>query len=286
MIDPLAAGIVRHLSRILPGLPRPAAAALTVPVGHVLSLLPIRRKLVEEQLEATGIAITPREKRRLWKAIIDHQCQNLLEFLRLPSLTRENLPERVTFSGLEHFDRAREAGRGAVLVTAHFGNWELMGAALGLAGYPLQMLVRRQSGQFDEAITRLREAPGNQVIDRVNSGRKIMRVLKQNGIVGMVSDQHTDNAGVPVTFLGRPCKATGAPVAFALKTGAPVIPGYSVRLGFERHHVHLLPPIGLEITGDSQRDIADGTLKYTRVIENFVRRHPELWFWFHRRWRD
>lgn len=285
MIDPLAAGLVRNLSRFLPSLPRQIFEPLIEPGGHLLSLLPIRRKLVDEQLAAVNLNFSTRQRRALWLAIVTHQWQNLLEFLRLPSLTKENLADRITFSGLEHFEQARTAGRGALLVTAHFGNWEVMGASLALAGYPLDMMVRRQSGQFDEIVTSLRETPGNRVFDRVNSGRKILRILKENGIVGVVSDQHTDNAGVPVTFLGRPCKATGAPVAFALKTGAPIIPGYSVRLGFERHHVVLLPPIGLEVTGDKERDIADGTMKYTRVIENFVRRHPEQWFWFHRRWR-
>lgn len=285
MIDPLAAGLVRTLSRTLPHISTRNAARLA-DMGRLLPwLLPVRRRLVMEQLAASDLPLGAQQARRLWRAMVWHQWQNLLEFLRSPRLNRENLAETVTIRGAEHFDRALAAGRGALLVTAHFGNWELLGASLSLVGYPLHSMVRRQSGAFDKAINHLREASGNQVFDRVRSGRRILRVLKENGIVGILADQHTDNAGIPVSFLGRPCKASAAPVALALKSRAPLIPAFAIREGYERHRIEILPPIGLEETGNRERDTADGTRKYTRVIENYVRRYPAQWFWFHRRWR-
>ena len=147
-------------------------------------------------------------------------------------------------------------------------------------------MVRFQSGEFDKEVNNLRRLSGNQIFGRNRSALKVMKILKNNGIVGLLSDQYTNNSGYRVKFFGRECKATGAPVAFAIKSGAKLIPAFAIREDFEKFLVKILPPIGLEISGNRERDIHDGTQKYTKVIENFIRKYPEQWFWFHRRWRS
>lgn len=285
MIDAVSAALLEGLSRLLSRLPA-APCALLPALGEALALIPpLRAGEIRENLLRSDLAIPRGRIPGLVRRIFRHQAANLVEFLRLPLLTRERLPGIVSFRGLEHFDRALARGRGAVLLTAHFGNWEYLGAALSLAGYPLRSMVRNQGKRLDEAVNGLRALSGNVLFDRNRSGRKILRALQENAIVGVLADQHSDNAGVRVDFLGRPCMATSAPVAFALKSGAPLIPAFDLRLSFERHEVIVLPPIGLERTGDRERDLAVGTRRAQKVIETMVRRHPEQWFWFHRRWR-
>lgn len=285
MIDRATALLFRAASGALVRTPARAAETLAAH-GDLLMALPfLRAGEVADAVRASDLGIPPRRLPGLVRRIFRHQAANLVEFLRLATLTRETLAERVTFRGLEHFDAARAAGRGAVLLTAHFGNWEYLGAALALKGYPLLSLVRNQGKLLDAAVNGRRALSGNILLDRNRSGRRVMRALHENGIVGVLADQHSDNAGVRVDFLGRPCMATSAPVAFALKAGAPLIPAFSVRRSFERHEVVVLPPVPLPRSGDRTRDLALGTARAQDALAAMIRRHPEQWFWFHRRWR-
>lgn len=285
MIDRATALLLRGLVRALGRVPAPLAARLEALGDLFHEAIPIRRAEMRAAILASDLALPARRIDPLIRQVYRHQILNLVEFIRIGRLAPDRLDEIFTFRGLEHFDRALAAGRGVVLLTAHFGNWEYLGAALAHRGYPLRSIVRKQGGAFDAEINRLRGLSGHVVFDRNRSGRRILQYLKENAIVGMAADQHSDNAGVRLEFLGRPCMATAAPVAFALKSGAALIPAFDLRVGFERHDVIVLPPIGLERTGDRDRDLAENTRRAQKAIEAMVRRHPEQWFWFHKRWR-
>ena len=285
--DKIAAFSVRFLTRLFPKItPNVCKKNAKLAGSLIYEYFPIRYSEIKKNIELSNLNLSSQRVDSVIRKIFEYQFMNLIEFMRINTLTEKNINNRVKFLGLSHFDESLSKGKGVILLTAHFGNWEYLGASLSIKGYPLHSMVRFQTGNFDEEINKLRKLSGNKIFGRNRSARKVLKILKNNGIVGLLSDQHSDNMGYEVDFLGRKCMATGSPVAFSLKSGAPIVPAMIIREDFEKFRVEILPPIGLEITGNKERDIHDGTQKYTTIIENFIKRYPEQWFWFHKRWRN
>ena len=210
------------------------------------------------------------------------------EFSQFPKYTRENIERIVVVDGFENFDAARRRGKGVLFLTGHMSAWELAPFAQALYGYPLHFLVRPiDNPRVDALITKLRCLSGNHPIDKNQSARAVLKVLAANGTVGILADQNTQwTEGVFVDFFGIPACTTAGLARFALHTAAAVVPGFlhwdstlrKYRLCFE-------PQIELVRTGDDAADIRENTQRFTRVIENYVRRHPDQWLWVHRRWK-
>lgn len=211
-------------------------------------------------------------------------CRSLVEVLKMASLSPSDLPGWVEIEGEEHLSSALDVGKGVILLTAHYGNWELMGARLVEAGFPLWVIARDQR---DMAMTHLvndvRERFGMKVIRR-GDARGIIRCLRDNGVLGILSDQN-EATGILVDFFGRPAAtATGAAV-LAMRTGAPVVPGFVSRDERNHHRIRFQPPLQLTQTGDWDKDVHANTQLMTKVIEEAIIRDPEQWLWVHRRWK-
>ncbi|HIE53147.1 MAG TPA: lipid A biosynthesis acyltransferase [Armatimonadetes bacterium] len=234
---------------------------------------------------AFGDRKPPAELERIARRALQNNCRAVMEFLRLRCLSPEDLQRLVELWGSEHLDAALAQGRGVMLVTAHYGNWELMGARIATAGYPLTVITRDQD---DEALTRLvndsRESAGLRVIRR-QEVRKALACLRRNEILGILADQNTAVGGVFVDFFGRPAATATGPVLFALRLGTPLLPCFIRRLEDNRHRVVIYPPLELVRTGDATRDIALNTARLTKVIEHQIAERPEEWLWIHRRWK-
>ena len=240
-----------------------------------------------------GIAFperSPAERRRILRA----SCRNLgrlaAEFCHLPELRAQQLPEIMYFADRAAWERAvaRAGQSGAVILTAHFGNWELLAYAHGLLGHPITLVHRPMHNPvFDRAITAIRAGAGTRAIRKKAAAKEALRTLRQHGIVVIPSDQNqTAHFGVFVDFFGKPACTTPGAARLAMLTGAPIFPVFLVREGeSDRHRFEILPEVQLVSTGNRESDILENTRRCSRIVEEMIRRYPEQWIWFHKRWK-
>jgi KDO2-lipid IV(A) lauroyltransferase len=183
------------------------------------------------------------------------------------------------------FDEVLAEGKGAIVISGHVGNWELLGQAIAAAGYPIATIA---TPFYDARITswldRWRAQWGLKILWRHgNSGKAILRVLRQNNLMAFLIDQDTKTAGDYVLFFGRPAFTPTTPAALALRTGAPVVFCWHHRRG--KHHHITVERITYNRTGNHHRDVLALTAMLTARLESVIRAAPEQWVWMHRRWR-
>jgi KDO2-lipid IV(A) lauroyltransferase len=209
------------------------------------------------------------------------------EFFDVPRLTKENIGKFVEAEGLEHYRRALEKGRGVLFFTGHFGNWELSAAAGALLMKPAVVIYRKlDSALLEHLVLRVRSAAGNILLSKEHAMRALILSLKRNEIVGILIDQNVAwYEGVFVDFFGRPACTTNGLALLALHTGAPVLPGYMVRLPDGRYRLVIGPEVEVTRTGDRAADVLANTQRFTKVIEEAIRQYPDQWFWVHQRWK-
>lgn len=245
----------------------------------------IRRRLVEDHLR---LAFPERDEawvRRTAAAAYAHLGREGAAMIRLSSLSREHIVARTDVEGLEEFRAALSLGRGLVLVTGHFGNWEIGGAALAARGIPIDGVAQRQSNPlFDREIVAARERLGMRIIERGRATKEGLRSLRAGRVVALVADQDARRAGVFVPFFGRLASTHRGPAVLALRTGAPLFLGTALRTPAGGYHVRL-DPVEVERDGDAEEVTYRLTAAYTARLEAAIRAAPEQYFWHHRRWK-
>jgi KDO2-lipid IV(A) lauroyltransferase len=194
--------------------------------------------------------------------------------------------DAVEFEGEERVRQAHALGRGTLFFTGHFGFWEVHAIAHGLHLYPMSVLARAlDNPHLNNLLERVRLTTGTSVIYRRGAIRRVLRALAANQGVGLLIDQHIQPPeAVYVDFFDRPAATTAALAALALRTGAPVIPLFALPLPRGRYRLVYEHPVDPP-TSDSPDAIREFTQRCTDVLEMYVRRHPALWLWMHRRWR-
>jgi KDO2-lipid IV(A) lauroyltransferase len=210
------------------------------------------------------------------------------EFARFPMYVRGHIERVVVIDGAENFELARQRGNGVLFLTGHMSAWELAPFAHALYGHPLHFLVRPiKNRRVDELINRYRCLSGNRPIEKNKSARMILKVLGDGGTVGILSDHNTTaEEGVFVDFFGIPASTTSGLARIALRTDAAVVPGFlSWDYGRKIYRLRFEPGIELVRTGDEEADVRENTARFTRVIENYIRQHPDQWLWVHKRWK-
>lgn len=221
------------------------------------------------------------------KRAFENLGMNLIEFCRLPWLKKKDLAGYIDCEGFDNFKRAYDKGKGVIFLTGHFGNWELMAIFYALKGYPADIVVRDMDNPaIDEFVRWVRTKAGNRIISKGRSMRELLKILSKGGVVGILLDQNVTWAeGVFVYFFNRlACTNKGAAL-MAISSGAPVVPTFIVRDG-KRHSVIIDKEIEVIDTGDRSKDQLENTAAFTKVIEDFVRKYPEQWFWLHQRWKS
>jgi Kdo2-lipid IVA lauroyltransferase/acyltransferase len=207
-------------------------------------------------------------------------------FLRQPRLQGESIDRVVQFEGQEHFEEAFARGNGVLLITAHLGNWEIMGPRLTRAGYRLSAVSRAADDPgMEQMVESIRGRAGVTQIPRERATREGLATLRRNEILAILLDQNTAEGGIFVPFFGYPASTATGPAVFALKTGAALLPTFCLRQPDGTHVMRAWPAIYPEATGDRAADVYRLTAEVTRVIELQIRERPELWCWLHNRWK-
>jgi KDO2-lipid IV(A) lauroyltransferase len=201
--------------------------------------------------------------------------------------SKEKIRSSVAFEGEDHLRRALEQGRGVIALSAHLGNFAMIGARLAAAGYPFSVVVKQPKDErFARLIDHYRAVVGMQTISakpRREAARQILKVLRRNEVILVIADEFKSH-GVEVEFLGRTAPAPRGPATLALRTGAAVLPTFVTRDREDRLTLRIGAEIKLVKTGDLQGDVAANTSLFARHLEAMVRRYPDQWNWlgFHR----
>jgi KDO2-lipid IV(A) lauroyltransferase len=209
------------------------------------------------------------------------------EFARLPKYSKQNIEDVVILDGHENFLQGQEQGKGVLYLTGHIGAWELSSFAHALYGYPLHYMARPlDNRKLDQLVNRYRSLSGDRPIFKNESARTMLKVLKDAGTVGILADQNTmPQEGVFVDFFGTPACTTTGLARVALHTGAAVVPGYAYWDDqIKKYRLRFEPPVQLTRTGNLDHDILENTQKFTKVLEEIIRKYPDQWVWLHGRW--
>ena len=283
-------GLVVRVLRGLAHLPLGLAYWLGARLGDVLYLVLAERRRIT--LANLALAFAPdktaAERRRLARTTFRHLGQHLVDFSHLSQLSPCTFATVCHVEGLEHIEALLQRRMGLLILSAHFGSWELAPAVALRLTTPLHVIVRPLD---NPALQRLAEAYrqhcGYRAIPRRAALRECLKVLRRGEIVAVLMDQSgLRRESVQVEFFGTTAYTSIGPALLALRTGCPVVSAFLIRVGQGRHRLVFSQEIPVRRTGNVQHDIIENTREFTRIIESYVRRYPEHWFWLHRRWKQ
>jgi Kdo2-lipid IVA lauroyltransferase/acyltransferase len=281
--------VVWLLLKLFALLPRQVARSLGARVAWIFfALLPKMRRTAMFNLHLAFPEWSDAQRKRVIRGMVRQIGWMFAEFARFPEYKRHGIEKVVALDGNENFLAGQQRGKGVLFLTGHFSAWELAPFAHSLYGYPLHFLVRAIDNPYvNELVSRYRSLSGNVEIEKNESARAILRVMRDAGTVGILMDQNTmPEESVFADFFGIPASTTSGFARLALRTDAAVVPVYVFWSPAEqRYHLRFEPPLELTRSGDGERDILENTAQFNRVIEGIIRRNPDGWIWMHQRWR-
>lgn len=256
-------------------------------LGTLICLLvPSRVRLADQNLQSCfGDRLTARERRRILRFSLRNLAKTALELLRLPAMSDAEFSRLVSFENPEVLDEVAASGRGCLATTAHFGNWELLAAAVAKRVHKLVVLANDAPDRPTAAtVNRARQSAGLGVLDRAQV-RELFRALHAGWFVGILPDQRAETAGnLVVDFLGRPALTYPGPATLSLRTGAVILPCFGRRTEDDRIVCYCGEPFAVEDTGDRDADILRGTQMVNEALGREIMKHPAQWLWLHNRW--
>lgn len=277
--------IVRVIIFILRLLPYRAGVKFGAVIGDIAYILRIRYDVSMRNL---SLFMKERFDLKQAKRILRESYRNfgrsMVEFALLPKI-KAKIKELVELENKDALESA--VCSGAILVTGHYGSWELLGAALKAYGYPIDFLVGQQKNILvDNLMNKVRETVGIGIIKMGVGIRGVLKALKEKRYVAMLSDQDAGCDGIIVEFFGKPASVHRGCAAFALKCSVPILTGAIIRNNDKLTHRVKIKRIDFHLfkrNGDLERDI---TQEYTRYLESIIEENPEGWFWAHRRFKS
>jgi len=292
---PVRNGIEYAVLRAVVGVLALLPLAVALRIGELVALLAYALDVPHRRIGMTNLGIafpekTLRERRRILRRSFLNLGRMGVELAHLPRLSAARLANMVRFEDEAWWREAVEWERstGVLILSGHFGNWELLVAAHGMRGHPVHLVHRAIANPLvDRWLHDLRARAGTHMIRKSGAGRGVLRALRERGLLVLPIDQNsTRGLGVFVSFFGLAASTNSGMARIALRTDAPIVPAFIVREGGSaRHRVHVLPILEVERTGDFEEDVQRNTQRFTEVFEAMVRRYPEQWLWMHKRWK-
>jgi Kdo2-lipid IVA lauroyltransferase/acyltransferase len=246
-----------------------------------------RRHAALANLELALPEIPAVQRRRICRASFQHLGLMFVELCTALTRPLERTLEGITVEGLHHLRSAVEGHGGALVLTAHLGNWEVLSVAHRLTGLPLSVVVRPLDAPWLDAVAdRLRRKTGIELIDKRGALRPVLAALQRGRMVGILMDQNAARReGIFVSFFGRLASTSRSIAVLALRTGAPVVPIFIYRQDLGRHRVVIHPALPVDAKADHGDAVAELTQRCTSSIEAAIGAAPEQWLWLHNRWR-
>ena len=244
--------------------------------------LGIRKKLAARQLQKVYPSMTEEQR----KSLLRDTYRNMgLSSAELYLQKEEDLISSIELKDKENLDKALSLGQGVIVATAHFGNWEAA-TTLPLFGYQLSAVVKRQHNPyFDRYTNALRTRYGIKVIDLKYGVKDIISHLKNNELVALICDQNAGKSGIILDFLGYPASHWKGPVKISLRYHIPIVPAFSLRKPDGKIQICFEPMIYYPELEDNEENYIFLWKQLNQVIESYIHRYPEQWFWVHNRWK-
>jgi Kdo2-lipid IVA lauroyltransferase/acyltransferase len=278
---------LRILFQVFAHLPGGIALGVADRIGDLLfDVVRVRREVTLTNIRAAFPEKSEVEAIRIGRSCYRNFARLVAEFARLPQMSPAERMACVEIQGREHLDSVIGMGRGGILLSGHFGNWEWLGAHFPLIGQPVYFVVAEQHNPLVGAFMdeqRIRLGPG--ILSAERDLRGILEALRSRALVAILGDQDAGRDGIFVDFLGRSASTAVGPVRLARRFGAPILQGICVRTGAMRFRLDLFPPILVPRDGDEDEVIRTYTELWSRRLEDHIRRYPDHWFWMHRRWK-
>ena len=284
-IEYLAAAAGRGVARTLS--PR-MADALGAALGSLAHrLMKARRQIAFDNLkQGMGDSLTDEQIAGVVREVFRNIGRTFFEFARFGKTKPADVNRIVVGEGAEGFRRVLAEGHGGFLATAHFGNWELLGAWVAAQGFPVDLLVATQHNPLiDRMINGFRSSMGVGIVELATGSRGVFKTLRANRIAATAPDQHAPAGTVVMDFFGRPASIARGPALFAIRCHCPVIPILLRRERYDRHVLIAGELIYPPFSGDEEADVRAMTARYVKFIEKNIRLYPEQWLWTHNRWK-
>jgi KDO2-lipid IV(A) lauroyltransferase len=281
--------LVVVLGKVFALLPASAAYRLGEGVGRLAYHLDRRHRTitVENLAQAFPGKCAPGEIEALAHAVFENLGRTAVDVARSDRLLRKCKLGAFHIDGRERLQEAGRRGKGVLVITAHFGPWELLPLVPTLCYGQSHMVARPLDNPWlDDLFTAMREREGSRIIRKRAAVQAILQVLRRGETVGVLIDQHiSEREGVVVPFFARPASTAYAPALIAMRSGAAVFPVVILREGRGRYRVLIADEVPVRRSRDFKADLVENTARFTAAIEGFIRKYPDHWFWVHRRWK-
>ncbi|MDD5101821.1 MAG: lysophospholipid acyltransferase family protein [Endomicrobiaceae bacterium] len=247
--------------------------------------IPIRKKHIIDSLTIAFPNKTSSEIISIAKDVYKQFTNTIVEIMFLKKMSKQQLKETINFQNLYLIEDAKKNGKGAILLSAHFGNWELLAISFGQR-YPLSVIVAQQENLLvDKMIDDIRSGKGYKTIYKDNMAFKwVLKALKRNEFVAILADQDAGKQGVFVPFFARQASTAKGPAIFALRSDCKIYTSFCIRQPNGRY-VATFQEIEKPNTGNEEKDVEIIMAKYSEILQKNIDENPSSWFWFHRRWK-
>jgi lauroyl/myristoyl acyltransferase len=244
-----------------------------------------RRNVRHNLRHVLGEGVGEEAIERRVREVFRNQVKNYFDLFRVPRLRPADLEGRLTVHGLEHIDQALTAGKGVILVSGHFGNFDIVGQILAFRSYHVTIVAEHlQPEPLYQYICRLRASQGLRLIPVDGSLKAIFKALRRNELVALAADRDVTESGIVVDFFGAPAQLPDGYAQLARRTGARIVLGFSARCPDNTYFAYVEPPLEAEVTGDRERDVRVTVEKVVALMERYLREHPEQWVMFQPLW--
>jgi KDO2-lipid IV(A) lauroyltransferase len=245
------------------------------------------RRIVRRNLRFAFPDWTREQIRQTTRHVFHHLGTTFIEVCQLAASSREDLTARVQVAGSERWSQALAGNRGLIIVSAHLGNWEvgMQYAACFMQKPALGVAKKIRFQPLNQWVHKLRTRFGNKIVYKKGALPDMRQALRDGGVVAMLVDQSKRREGVDVHFFGHKVPATPAAAFLAIRCKSPVLPIFCIREDDGRLAIHVDAPLNFEWSGDLRADVQTNTQLITDAVEQAVRKHPEQWFWVHKRWK-
>jgi len=285
MIAWMLKGVAKGISL----LPLSWAMALARQWGWVMAhLVRLRRAYVLDTMARCLPGKSAAERKQIYDEMCTYQAMNMMELMRFVGGKDTELGALLDTQGEAHVRQARELGKGVLILAAHFGNYDLMSLfAARLFAYPVTIITKTlKNAKLNELWGEMHRKGGVKEVPSHNSYRACVRALRKNELVGFMLDQNRPKEqGLFVDFFGKTASTTPGLAFMSAQAGAPVVPAFMRRTPDGRHVLEVLPAIAPP-PDRKEETILAYTERYTKIIEEQIRRHPAQWLWLHKRWKS